>query len=83
MYVNKLEQVQQKPVRWSGAGAQAPEERLGEQGLLSLTKADFGGPKSAPVPMRKSSRWQSQTLHSGAWWEDNNINANKRGSDEV
>jgi len=41
-------------VRWSGAGAQAPEEGLGEQGLLSLMKADFGGPNRTPQYLRGS-----------------------------
>lgn len=74
MYIDKLEQVQQRPVGPPWGEAEGT-------GLAQPDKSRFRGPwQEPPVPTRKSSRQQSQTLHSGAQREDNNRNANKRGS---
>lgn len=65
VYISELEQVQQRPVKWSGTGAQASEERLGVPGLFSLAKAEFGHVRGPPsicediIKMAKpdSSQW--------------------------
>lgn len=56
---------------------------LRKQGLLSLMKADFGGPDRALQYLWWSHQDGKFGLFIVAHGEDNNINANKRGSDQI